>query len=333
MAREPPLLRPDGRLRPERTEGRRGSRFGVGLTATPDGADCGQLAFAGASPGEPELTSGGGRSKPACAEADRVYVYVAQLFEPARAQQLQLVIYEEPPLTNAEQMPPDSGSVAWAELPDPVARAGEATAVTAGFGYADAPELADGVFRVHVDPSRGGLVKLPVSWGQHAQLALRPTRSYDDLWASLTARWFGPLGGEVKGLTQPGDTGLVPLVKDADGAHLATPTVRWRARPARYAAAAALPGPYFLQLYAPAYDGAPELPPGASTSWSARPSSRTSFGSPRRTSPTRVPRPTSTARGGCPPRRSPPRAAARSRRPLPAPSRPGRPGGPRCPSR
>ncbi|MEZ5096095.1 MAG: hypothetical protein R2731_08165 [Nocardioides sp.] len=74
-----------------------GSRFGVGLTATPDGADCGQLAFAGASPGEPELTSGGGRSKPACAEADRVYVYVAQLFEPARAQQLQLVIYEEPP--------------------------------------------------------------------------------------------------------------------------------------------------------------------------------------------------------------------------------------------
>ncbi|MEZ5096094.1 MAG: hypothetical protein R2731_08160 [Nocardioides sp.] len=159
-------------------------------------------------------------------------------------------------------MPPDSGSVAWAELPDPVARAGEATAVTAGFGYADAPELADGVFRVHVDPSRGGLVKLPVSWGQHAQLALRPTRSYDDLWASLTARWFGPLGGEVKGLTQPGDTGLVPLVKDADGAHLATPTVRWRARPARYAAAAALPGPYFLQLYAPAYDGAPELPPG-----------------------------------------------------------------------
>jgi hypothetical protein len=188
-----------------------------------------------------------------CRRADSVVLRTAQDDMPAG--DFQLVVWEEPPVTNAETLPEQSLSVTWTPV-----SAADPQQLEAGRTFGEAPEVDDGTYEVHVDPGEPALLAIPLTWGQHAQVeATSSTRVRG--YAAVAARWFGPLGGTLGDAAYSGGPASREISLDGSGdpAAWVTPTVAWRNRegPADQAPAA-FAGTYYLSIDTAAQDVPPE---------------------------------------------------------------------------
>jgi hypothetical protein len=190
----------------------------------------------------------------ACRRADSVVLRTAQGDMPPG--DFQLVVWEEPPVTNAETLPEKSLSVTW----NPGGAAAEPVPVEPGRTFGDAPEVDDGSYEVHVDPGEPALLPIPLTWGQHAQVEASSSTRVPG-YASVAARWFTPLGGTLGDTAVSGGPGDREITLDGSGdpAAWVTPTVAWRNRegPADQAPAAFV-GSYYLAIDTAAGDLPPE---------------------------------------------------------------------------
>lgn len=190
----------------------------------------------------------------ACREADSVVLRTAADDVPPG--DAQLVVWEEPPVTNADSLPEKSVSVTWSPRsadPDP-------EPVEPGHTFGEAPRVDDGTYEVHVDPGEPALLAVPLTWGQHAQVEAT-TRARAHGFASVAARWFSPLGGTLGEAAYSGGPGSREITLDGSGdpAGWVTPTVAWRNREGRPdQAPAAFAGSYYLAIDAPAADVPPD---------------------------------------------------------------------------
>ncbi|MFC4785916.1 hypothetical protein ACT8ZV_15670 [Nocardioides sp. MAHUQ-72] len=185
----------------------------------------------------------------ACRQADSVVLRTAGTDVPPG--DFQLLVWEEPAVTNEAMLPEKSLSVVWS----PTAADPDPQEVVAGRTFTDAPEVSGGTYAVHVDPGEPALLRVPLTWGQHAQVeATSTTRARG--YASVEARWFTPLGGTLGATAYSGGPEARDITLDGSGdpAGWVTPTVAWRNRegPAKQAPAA-FAGDYYLSI-----DTAPE---------------------------------------------------------------------------
>jgi Ca-activated chloride channel family protein len=180
----------------------------------------------------------------ACREAESLVLRAGQNDMPAG--DYQLVVWEEPPVTNSETLPERSTSVHWTPVePD------EPTTVEPGPSYDRAPSVDDGTWSVHVVPGETALLRVPLTWGQHAQVeATSSTRAPGG--GTVSARWISPLGGVLGDTAYDGggpERREVALDGSGDAAGWVTPTVAWRNRErSAKVAPAAFAGDYYLAL-------------------------------------------------------------------------------------
>ncbi|MBB6627972.1 hypothetical protein H5V45_11655 [Nocardioides sp. KIGAM211] len=181
--------------------------------------------------------------KPACQAADSLVLRTAATDVPAG--RYQLVVWEEPPLEEGATLPDRSVTVPWAALPS-----APPDDLVPGTTYADAPEVTAGTYAVHVEPGEPALVKVPLTWGQHAQVAaVSSTRT--TAYATVGARWLSPLGGVLgeTGYSGGPTTTELTLNSTPTTAGWATPTIAWKNREGKAGdTPAAIAGDYYLSI-------------------------------------------------------------------------------------
>lgn len=170
---------------------------------------------------------------------------------------LQVAVWEEPPVADAGLLPPASAEVRW----DGAAREEKGTA-TLGTDFASAPDLSNGRWQVRVEPGRTGLMKVPLTWGQHVQVTLIHPGSGDgpeignieDLY--VEPRLVTPLGGEGSwALGKNSPTGAKPPISESlfinnypHTAGAVSPAIQWKNRTDPTLNPAAFPGTYYVSL-------------------------------------------------------------------------------------
>ncbi|WP_162529642.1 vWA domain-containing protein [Nocardioides caldifontis] len=149
-----------------------GEEIRIELT-TEDGATCGeavdftqlsagQLISAGTSADDIDLAGGVVEDDP-CATADSVFATVTDktLRDDNEPKQLEVRVYEEPPVEDAASLPEPSEDGTWAAPPR-----GKATKVVGGSSFEDAPVLEPGVYRDTIVPGEVLTYQVEAGWGQ-----------------------------------------------------------------------------------------------------------------------------------------------------------------------
>lgn len=184
-------------------------------------------------------SAGGYTQSDRCAKAEFLTIAVQWINEEVPPQSYQLRVWEEPPLTadNAARQPEANPVPYWIEQ-DPADQP-EATELQPSGTFADAPELADGgYYRLTLEPGIS-VMRVPLDYGQHAQLLLtkpdKPKESLTTMTSDLQLRWIAPLGGTVAVNLEPENRGdqiygtVSPLIawsnRDAAGYPMEMPAV------------------------------------------------------------------------------------------------------------
>ena len=158
----------------------------------------------------------------------------------------QLAVWEEPPVEDASLLPPPSTSNTWDGTVQPAKGDAEL-----GTSYADAPELTQGRWSVHVDPGVPALFAVPLDWGQHLELQLQYTGAEWKEYVPVQPVLLTPLGGEADWAKTDGEGPTFPDVNlkypSMDGG-VVSPTITWRNREKPTANPAAFAGTYFVLL-------------------------------------------------------------------------------------
>jgi hypothetical protein len=158
----------------------------------------------------------------------------------------QLAVWEEPPVEDASLLPPPSTSNTWDGAVQPAQ--GDAKL---GASYAEAPELVQGRWNVHVDPGVPALFAVPLEWGQHMELQLKYTGAEWKDYVPVEPVLLTPLGGEADWAKVDGDGPTFPDVNlkypSMEGG-VVSPTITWRNREKPTENPAAFPGTYYVLL-------------------------------------------------------------------------------------
>jgi Ca-activated chloride channel family protein len=149
-----------------------GEEIRVALT-TPEGDRCGeavdftqlsagQLISAGSSADAVDL-SGNLRPEDPCATSDSVLATVTSktLRDENQPKPLEVRVYEEPPVEDAESLPEPPRDGSWVAPPE-----GRGTKVTGGSSFEDAPLLEPGVYRDTIVPGEVLTYQVEADWGQ-----------------------------------------------------------------------------------------------------------------------------------------------------------------------
>lgn len=216
----------------------------VGLSVR-DGSDqCPYVDFDGSDYEGHKLVTGGINVAPRCSSGNTVDISQQPTSGfPLGGQLADLVVWEEPPVENRSVLPPPATQIAWDD--EGVPAEGE---TELGGTYADAPELADGKYDVHVDPAEPALFRVELDWNQHLQLGFsitgKPAGS-----ALLTPVLINPVGAESEWATVtdgPTLTSVMTTYPNSE-AGVASPSITWRNRESR-GVTAAFPGTYYVSL-------------------------------------------------------------------------------------
>src|SRR6266540_1389388 len=145
---------------------------------------------------------------------------------------IQLVLWEEPPVDGVSGLPAGSTSITWADMGP---GSTTPTEIRPGTTWSNAPDVSEGTFSFHLEPGSINIFRMPLDWGQHGQVAVRPKTSYGDLdYDSAATAWVGPMGGalfEPELLALPPSLGTsLDLSYGVETAAFATPVVSYRAR-------------------------------------------------------------------------------------------------------
>lgn len=194
----------------------------------------------------------------ACQSADSVVLslgaYQTEFKEDDDRPVVQLVVWEEPPVEDANSMPAATSAVSWQEMPEP----GTPKEAVAGTSYSDAPLLKDDEpVTITAMPGQPTLFRVPLDWGEHAQVvASSPTAAVGDDTATIEADWISPLGGAAPAAASSG--GPSPQLDlstdlETEPAGWTSPIVAWRNRQltAEDGSPLALAGDYFLSIKVP----------------------------------------------------------------------------------
>ncbi|RYP83805.1 hypothetical protein EKO23_18060 [Nocardioides guangzhouensis] len=158
----------------------------------------------------------------------------------------QLAVWEEPPVEDASLLPPPSTTTTWDGAVQPAKGDAEL-----GTSYADAPELTQGRWSVHVDPGVPALFAVPLDWGQHLELQLKYTGAEWKEYVPVEPVLLTPLGGEADWARTEGDGPTFPDANlkypSMDGG-VVSPTITWRNREKPTANPAAFAGTYYVLL-------------------------------------------------------------------------------------
>jgi len=106
---------------------------------------------------------------------------------------MQLNVWEEPPVDNVSGLPAGSESVTWADMGP---GSSSPTKITPGTTWSNAPDISQGTFSVHLAPGSVNVFRMPLDWGQHAQVTVKPTKAIDE-YESIDPFWAGPMGGAI----------------------------------------------------------------------------------------------------------------------------------------
>jgi len=146
--------------------------------------------------------------------------------------QIQIVVWEEPPVDDVSGMPAGSSTVTWSDMGP---GSSSPTEITPGTTWSDSPDVSQGTFKVHLDPDTTNVFRMPLDWGQHAQLAVSSEQAIDDYDAEIQAFWAGPMGGAIDVAEPlalpPGLTSSLGGLNSGDPhVAFATPVVTYRSR-------------------------------------------------------------------------------------------------------
>ncbi|QIX28484.1 hypothetical protein ncot_19225 [Nocardioides sp. JQ2195] len=198
-----------------------------------------------------EFLGGGGFGSAACRKSDQVtFVHNGPLEGDLSGAEAQLVVWEEPPVTDRSILPPPAITSKWSAKAPPAKGT-----VELGTDFASAPELAGGRWDVHVDPGRTALFKVPLDWNQHMQVHL----TYDGVRTEqsvpiepvlitpigATSYWGDHFAG--KDVEAPDFTDLNLAYSGPEGAGAVSPSITWRNRE-ESGIKAAFPGNYYVLL-------------------------------------------------------------------------------------
>jgi len=92
--------------------------------------------------------------------------------EPGPATPMQIVVSEEPPVSDTSSLPPkvdDKTDLRWEQMPT----TGKVHPTTYGTSFSTAPGLTDGIFRASIAPGEVQLYRVHLDWGQSLQSELR----------------------------------------------------------------------------------------------------------------------------------------------------------------
>jgi Ca-activated chloride channel family protein len=167
---------------------------------------------------------------------------------------IQLVLWEEPPVDGVSGLPAASTSLTWADMGP---GSSTPTEITPGTTWSNAPDISQGTFSFHLEPGSVNVFRMPLDWGQHGQVAVKP-KAYLD-YESVAAIWVGPMGGalfEPELLSLPPNIGTsLDVSYSTDTAAFATPVVSYRARELDQDDSfggvdeAGVPGNYYFVIY------------------------------------------------------------------------------------
>lgn len=114
--------------------------------------------------------------------------------------QVQLMVYEEPPVSAAalDALPAQPDAPAWTELTP----AEPTTGIVPGSAIANAPIVEDGTYSFDINPGENQVIGIPVGWGEHlqAQFDARLTDAIRREWGvgtGIELDVIGPLGGNA----------------------------------------------------------------------------------------------------------------------------------------
>lgn len=183
----------------------------------------------------------------ACAEAEYVTVKLPAPTDDdqvAPGTPLQLLVWEEAPVTDAADLPPVSPP----DWEGPTA-SDERTSVTAGTSPTDAPLLEDGSYVVDVRPAGANLLAIRLDWGQHAEVAAR-TVQRGGSGETASVIWHMPLGSYFSSDTAEGPyPENEPLqLGSRRPSEWMSPTVAYRDRETARHGPAAVPGIYLVDI-------------------------------------------------------------------------------------
>lgn len=170
---------------------------------------------------------------------------------------LQLMVYEEPPLSQAalDDLPPATDEPTWTEP----AAADPQDGPLPGDTLDSAPVLEPGSYRFDINPGENQVIGIPVAWGQHvvARFDARLTDAIRRNWgadAGVELEVIGPLGGDAT-VSLSGDepegwcTGLILGCSDKWVDGVVSHPVTYRNRfGSSGGEAAALPGIHYVQV-------------------------------------------------------------------------------------
>ncbi len=169
---------------------------------------------------------------------------------------IQLVLWEEPPVDGVSGLPAGSTSITWADMGP---GSSTPTEIRPGTTWSNAPDVSEGTFSFHLEPGSINIFRMPLDWGQHGQVAVKPKTSYGDLdYDSAATAWVGPMGGalfEPELLALPPSLGTsLDLSYGVETAAFATPVVSYRARELDQDDSygvdeAGVPGNYYFVIY------------------------------------------------------------------------------------
>lgn len=213
------------------------------------GTDCGDAVSVESYIRLHDLVAGSVRSGQNCRKADRV-AFRHQSADAAKFGNAAttLVVWEEPPVTDASILPPPSITQKWTGAEPP-----SKGTVELGSTFEDAPELVEGRWQVHVDPGRAALFKVPLDWGQHMELALTFEGETTPKSVRVEPILINPVGGfsdwgeavDSKKADAPHFQDI-DLAYDLDGG-VVSPSITWRNRE-KDGVTAAFPGDYYVLL-------------------------------------------------------------------------------------
>lgn len=145
-----------------------------------------------------------------CATADELIVGLEGSIGNLAGKQVELAVYEEPPLADptARQLPPSSARPAWTTLTSgtPVGD------VVPGTSIANAPVVEDGTYAFDINPGETQVVAVPLDWGQNVQAQLDATLTTEIIKAAAIG---SDIAVDIIGPTR-GDAGVSFYAKEPD---------------------------------------------------------------------------------------------------------------------
>ena len=236
----------------------RGDILGLSpLITTLDGAHCGQgfdmgLAYVGSRPVvSAEAASWVRDENSPCFTDDELLVEMGNNND-LQGKRFELVVSEEPPVTDMRQLPEAVGDFDWASMK----RAGSTTkAPVAGTSISDAPVLTAGAYTARILTGENQVYAVNADWGQRVQIQLTvaPRRGAlaraVDVASNLQLRLIGAGRGAYQSISpqnMPRSDGTMIEDRKTYRVYGATPEVRYLNRAEYSVRPAAQPGPQYV---------------------------------------------------------------------------------------